>query len=696
MIVCAVFRRSFLQDLYGPRLEPISSNMARIQISRSGTNLANKNYKYAAFAAAIMLVSQVAQSRGVSPYLPLNLSPAIERQIERVLLLAGKPVMRRPIPTAVVLDALPAACKQDRVLCEEVSSYLQLYMKSFGLVSAQIEAATSDGESDMTMPNSHGRSVRSSWQANVSAFYQPSDYILVNAGGIAYDGSTTPTGSFLSFGFDFAQLDIGYRDHWLSPLSDSSSLISTEASTMPSITLSNYDPITPLGFGYEIFAAEMSWQDNIYHADGPTSGHPRLAGMQVMMEPVTGYALAINRETQYGGGARGGTGFSDFYHALFTNGNDAGTGSTDEIGNQVASLTSSILFPGRIPFGVHIEYGGEDNAYSAGSYRLADTSLSAGIDFPELWHGFDATAEVSEWQNGWYVHHIYPKGLTNEDHVIGHWFGDQREFGDGVGGTSAMLRLGWHRVAGEYWRATYRTLYLNAGWRDGLPDPGYERLQEIELSFSDSWNGFPFQLAVATGKDVFGDKFARFAASLDLAKRDIMASAVNDDYDAGDARTELFVDTGVQRTTLYKIFFSANNRDALAPEAGYHLGAGARRQVAEHSDLGVRIELDNLDGNELWSLRMLDYRYRMGRHFAVNGFFGIGRYEAGLPSHGYYMGAGLQYMNLMPGWDVSVDLRHHEKIGRDRVLSSDPPAIYNTPRIYFDADGVALYLSRHF
>ena len=59
-------------------------------------------------------------ARGVTPYLPLNLEPETEAQIERVLILAGKPIMRRPIAAATVLDALPKACAIDQVLCEQV------------------------------------------------------------------------------------------------------------------------------------------------------------------------------------------------------------------------------------------------------------------------------------------------------------------------------------------------------------------------------------------------------------------------------------------------------------------------------------------------------------------------------------------------------------------------------------------------
>jgi hypothetical protein len=49
--------------------------------------------------------------------LPLGISPEIERQIERALILADKPVLTRPIAAATVLDALPRVCERDASLC---------------------------------------------------------------------------------------------------------------------------------------------------------------------------------------------------------------------------------------------------------------------------------------------------------------------------------------------------------------------------------------------------------------------------------------------------------------------------------------------------------------------------------------------------------------------------------------------------
>jgi hypothetical protein len=52
------------------------------------------------FSLGFSTFAVTAAARGVSPYLPLNLAPEMERQIERVLILAGKPVMSRPIGAA--------------------------------------------------------------------------------------------------------------------------------------------------------------------------------------------------------------------------------------------------------------------------------------------------------------------------------------------------------------------------------------------------------------------------------------------------------------------------------------------------------------------------------------------------------------------------------------------------------------------
>ncbi|MGC3982709.1 MAG: capsule assembly Wzi family protein [Steroidobacteraceae bacterium] len=639
-----------------------------------------------------------AMARGVSPYLPLNMSPAIEKQIERVLILAGKPATRRPIPAAWVSDALPAACRVDAQLCASVENYLERYKSDYGVPLLTLEGDWNSGSENRALPNEHGRSAETGAQLSTLMFYQPSDHVLLSGGAILNNDSAVPTGSMLSAGFDFAQLDIGFRDHWLSPMSGSSMLIGTEASTMPSVTLSNYRPLTPLGLTYEVFAARMSKQDGITYFGGMTSGNPHLAGMQLGIEPTIGYALTLNRVMQYGGGARGGGGFSAFVDALGTTANlPEVAGQQQEFGNQLASVTSSILFPGKVPFAVNIEYAGEDNAYS-GKKRLGDTALTLGLALPHLGSDFDLNYEISEWQNVWYTHHIYPLGLTNDGYVLGHWFGDQRQVGDRVGGRSHVLQAGWQASPQDYWQATYRMLMFTEsnGFRTSSVD--YQHGHELAVRYSTAWRGHDISAQLTAGQDVLGDKFVRVSSSLGLLSQSNPSSGgyASDDTD-GDGETELFVDVGQNVSKAYeRISFYYPN--AWTPvHKSYHVGVGARRPVSERSDLGFRLELDKVAGRELLSVRALDYRYRLTKHLAASGFIGAGRYDFGAPAFGWYLGAGTQWMNVIPKWDVGFDWRHYDKLTRNRVLSTDYPYDEKSlVRIHFDISGYALYVSRHF
>jgi hypothetical protein len=96
----------------------------------------------------LVVLPATAFGRGVSPYLPLNLEPEIEAQIERVLILADRPVMRRPIAAATVLEALPKACKVDQALCQRVGRYLARYTHTSDLTHASVEGAATHGADD--------------------------------------------------------------------------------------------------------------------------------------------------------------------------------------------------------------------------------------------------------------------------------------------------------------------------------------------------------------------------------------------------------------------------------------------------------------------------------------------------------------------------------------------------------------------
>jgi hypothetical protein len=425
-----------------------------------------------------------------------------------------------------------------------------------------------------------------------------------------------------------------------------------------------------------------------------TYGRPRLAGLHLQIEPASGYALAVNRQMQFGGGERGQDGFNNFVHALFNPTKyDNMKSSTDydrEFGNQQASLTSRVVFPGNHPFALYFEYAGEDTSRFS-NYLLGNVSFSAGIDIPDLWDRFGLTFETTEWQNAWYVHHIYLDGLTNHGVVVGNRFGDQRRFNDSVGGMSNMLRLDWQLKNGSSMQGIYRILKNNSS---DVFD--YQRMQELGVGYSFPWQHQTIGAQLYAGKDVFGKKYARLNASIDFlqGKWSDAIDSFSIDTESDDS-TEIIADIGM---TYYKIVSDLGiDKDSTKRSSGVntHAGLGARRSVSEHSDLGARIEWDRLAGHDLISARMLDYRYRFGNHFAWSSFFGVGRYNYGAAAYGWYMGMGPQITNILSKWDLCIEGRYFKKMVRDKVLKSDP--VTNSSRPYvFDAGGITVYMSRRF
>jgi hypothetical protein len=636
-------------------------------------------------------------ARGVSPYLPLNLEPEIEHQIERVLILADKPVMTRPIAAATVLDALPKACRIDAVLCRQVSRYLARYTGNSGVTHASVEAAATSG-ADLILPDRYGLHNRSVWVVSAQAYIQPSDYALLALGGVAYDGTQNPTGSMVSLGFSKAQLDIGYRAHWLSPLSDSSMLMSSEAPTMPSVTLSNYEPLTRLGLQYELFLARMSSSDHIVFGEGLTRGHPRLAGLHLSMEPVSGWSFAVNRLFQFGGGARGGSSLSDLFNAFFnpSRAQSASPTTSENAGNQQASLTSSLLFPGRVPFVFYAEYAGEDTSRGK-NYLLGNSGLSVGIHFPRLWERFDLTFETTEWQDAWYIHSIYLDGMTNDGRVVGNWFGDQRVFGDYIGGRSQMVRLGWNATFGGLLELQFRTLQ-----NENYGPNSYQRFKDLTLSYSRPWNSYTVGGQVDVGKDVFGASFSRVSGFIRLNEQgEGLTGLLEDSLEGGPDQTgvkrgELFVAAGAIAYHVRTDLTTPATRTTGPLKTAAHVELGARRAVTAHQDLGARVEFENIDGHGLIGVRLVDYRWRFDNPFAVGAYLGAARYALATPAYGFYYGLGMEYRNVLPGWDVGVDVRYDDSIARDHLLPTDPPNVGPRNDSFWDVWGAVVKITRRF
>ena len=665
----------------------------------------NSRLRLSVCVSLCLLAAGPLQARGVSPYLPLNLDPELEREVERVLILGGHPVMTRPIPAAVVLDALPKACAIDPVLCRRVRRALKVYMHDTALEFASVEGSAVNGDSKLVIPNLHGESVQSQWQIAGAGYIQPSDYLLVNLGGVAYDGRQKPTGSFVSVGFDWAQLDLGYRDHWWSPMTDSAMLASTQSPTSPGVTISNYRPFTRLGWQYEVFVERLSHTDNILLAippGGVTQGNPKYSGVRLAMAPEnSGWSLAANRILMYGGGAAGGQSVSDLLKAFF-NPTASQTTKTGKpvLGKQMASLTSRFIYPGRIPFSLYYEFAGNDTA-SGNHLGFSRTNLSVGLQFPRL-GPFDLTYEFSEWQPTWYVkpptavQYGYGDGITNYLLSTGHWFGDQRRVGDAVGGQSNMLRVGLEPDFGGRFELTLRSL-MNQDHSFYSSVSSYAHEYMGTLMYSYPLKDYIIGSQVDYGRDVFGAHYTRVSAFLRYG--DALHSANDDEEVNGPAArpegTEVHVDVGAVASSVIADITSDTPRTSSGTGWGPHLTIGARRAASTHQDLGAALEADDVHGVSLLSARIIDYRWRFDNPLALNLFLGAARYAALTPAYGFYYGVGLQWRNILPHWDVGIDYRYASKVDRLRSLPGEPQGGYR-PDAYYDISLVTLYVSRKF
>jgi len=639
-----------------------------------------------------------AHAAGATEYLPLNLDPVMERQVERVLILADEPILKRPFAVGLVEDALPEACHADKPLCERVRRYLERYSRDYAVTEASVTGIYVRGSHFGVVPNQHGMPVDSTFAASAQGFVQPSDYWLVSGGIVAYNGRATPEGTMLSFGFSGAQIDIGYRDHDFSPMTDSSQLIGTEAPTMPSITISNWRPITRFGFQYEFFLAQMSRGPILYRGK-LASGNPRLFGMQLSIEPFPGWSLGFNRLLQYGGGAGLPSSAGTLLRNIFQP-----TGAAQLQGNQQASYVSRFIYPGKVPFAVYAQYAGEDNS-DGGSYLLGNAALSMGIDFPRIGRYFDATLETTEWQNIWYVHNIFLNGMSNDQTILGNWGADQRIFGDGVGARTLMLRVGWTPPFGGYLEGRVRTL-INQSYYGGdqrTYDPAfaahpYRHYYDMMVRYSRPWKGLTVGGEVDTGRDVFAQNFTRVSGFVRYGGDAKTRDDDSPDDSSVDPRpkrgAEWFVDAGASASTV-KINVEPNlPTETTKWGFGPHFGIGARRAVSEHNDLGARLELDQVDGHLLLGARFLDYRYRFRSPIAATAFVGVARYNLATPAYSMYGGVGLQWREILPNWDLNADFKYAQNVARDHVLATDVQGV--RPESFYKIESVVLYLSRRF
>ncbi len=449
-----------------------------------------------------------------SLYLPLKQNPVMEAKIERLLILANVVTIKRPLSISQIKLAAKKVQANNPHLANKVSKYLSRYEKKMGVDSFTINVASSNG-SNQSLTKARGESLASDFRINVQSHLSINDFIQLNAGFIAYEEQSNDSkknqffdGSYISLGPDFAQLDIGYRPHWFGPFQDSDMLISTQASSIPSITLSNTDPFDLLGIRYEIFFAKMSESEKILSQDRTTllSGNPKLFGFHFSFSPIEGFAFGVNRLMQYGG-ADNDENLIELLRAFLNPKDNDNIGRKGrDFGNQVTSFTSSYTFTGSFPAAIYMEYAGEDTSKTS-LIHLGNSSLMLGIHLPELTDFLDLSYEFAQWQNAWYVNTNYGDGLTQEGTVIGNW--GASNIGLGIPAKTHNLKWVWVNDSAHEMQGSFRQ-YLNESTQSNSSYKGYE----VSIEYGYNFYGFLLGGEFITGKDVNDSSYNRLSGFL--------------------------------------------------------------------------------------------------------------------------------------------------------------------------------------
>jgi hypothetical protein len=154
------------------------------------------------------------------------------------------------------------------------------------------------------------------------------------------------------------------------------------------------------------------------------------------------------------------------------------------------------------------------------------------------------------------------------------------------------------------------------------------------------------------------------------------------------ATAEMFVDVGYNATHVEADLGGLTK--VTSDPSGPHIGLGFRREL-EQGSIGARLELDDLDGEQLFAVRAFDWRRHVSKRFALTAFAGAARLDLDTPAYGWYLGGGVQIKEVFARWSLGVDARIGDKLARDNF---DPLA--PRPDDFYDLRGFSLYLSRGF
>lgn len=400
------------------------------------------------------------KSHAATGYVPLQMT-ALNRDISQLFMLTNTLGMQRPYAISHVQKVVQSAHDQYPELASKIKNKLdKLQRRAVG--HAQLSLKLSDDlEHDVVIPNALGEQSSSYGHLFFSGQQQVNDWINVSYGLNATNSfeELQAYETYVSFGTDMVQVDVGNKQDWLSPFQSRAMLYSNNAKTTFSVGVKNPIPFAGLwDLQYNVFVKTMEQHERVVVGNEVKPGTPYVLATQLSFQPLDGTSIALTRTFQFGGRGQD-ISLEQVWGALTDavgNDNnglipDCGEERVDqlacEFGNQRASISVKQYFGG---FSIYGEFAGEDAA-SGSNLFLGDLAISAGLNLPsfDLFnHTYSMFYEITEHQSAWHRHHIYKEGYRVDGVSLGHW-GTNYTYGiEGASGLSQTLFVGTQ--VGEY------------------------------------------------------------------------------------------------------------------------------------------------------------------------------------------------------------------------------------------------------
>lgn len=457
------------------------------------------------FAIGMCCAPALSLAKGLSPYLPLNLAPEVEIQVEKLLALSNQAPLSKPYKASELILRLPQIKEDHPLLYSRLNAYLKRYTQKTAITHRGVALASSDNNA-RSLENNRGVSHQTTVEISGAGHVYFSPYFYVAGGGMYSDDSgRSLLNSHIGVGNEYLQVDIGYRDHWLSPFQDSAMLMSTQAENEPSITLSNSTPLTDLKLRYEVFLTQLD--DTSIRADGfaTETDKPNLSGWHVSLSPADRLSLGFSRTYLYGGGNRDDS-FGTLFKSLVAPGQLQDTSRDNlEQGYEQTAISAKWNLDWYIPLSLYSEFASAQSLNENGLQRTVN-ARSIGVYLPIIFDSISFRYEYNDRDTGWYQSAFYPRGLRSKSHILGHWSADEYPVGEAPGAKTHHLLIDWELIDNQLF-----ALRISGQEMDNLSTQSLQDTYQLQARYSFA-NQYGFWGVQGTyGKDALGDYYHRFS-----------------------------------------------------------------------------------------------------------------------------------------------------------------------------------------